>query len=289
MSRQIFRWLAVVAIIAEGVLGPAGAETISYDSERCSTPTEGRVFVRHFTGMSFAFPAEDLGWLGGSPPTPDEIGPIADPDEPEGCPLHPIVAQHFSVAYRPVATRHPAEPDGIRWRPRGLRLYSFPGPVALQDMDTRMFARFCSDPTDPGKRANILIDHLTMQECRVKNPKSADDKDWPSIFIARPGAHPEYDGRRFAVRCGGTVFAPGGPRTCEVRYQIEGGPAVVYEFSDGIVPREHFTDFDLQIRAFIEASRTQEHDVSLENLPLPRRPHPRHPRRRLRREPERQA
>ena len=42
---------------------------------------------------------------------------------------------------------------------------------------------------------------------------------------------------------------------------MEGDLGVAYRFSDAQVPPEHMADFDLQIRAFIEASRTPEYDV----------------------------
>jgi hypothetical protein len=133
MAWRILRGLAALAIVAGVVSNPASAERIPYDPDGCSTETGGRVFVRLFTGVSLAFPAWDLVGLRGAPPRPQDIGPIADPDEPEGCPLHPIIAQTIAVAYRPGAESHPAEPEDERWHPTRLQIFSFSGPVGMQD------------------------------------------------------------------------------------------------------------------------------------------------------------
>lgn len=223
-ERRVLGCLALVAIATISGLGAASAERIPYDPESCATATDGKVFVRLFTGLSFAFPAWDLGYLGGPPPEPGDIGPIADPDEPEGCPLNPIVTQHFSVRYRPVAARHPAEGGGERWHPRGLRIYSFNGPTGIQDFYVEMFAESCINPLPSDDRTHRLVDYPALQECRLEQPGHADDRDWPSFLVARPGLHPEANDRRFVVHCRGMTLLPGAPRTCEVRYEIEVDP-----------------------------------------------------------------
>lgn len=264
MSWRSLRALAAATAVAVMASNAGSAERIPYDPDTCSTDAGGKVFVRLFTGLSFAFPAWDLVGLHGAPPRPKDIGLIADPDEPEGCPLHPIIAQTIAVAYRPVAEPHPAEPEDQRWHPSRLQIFSFSGPVGMQDKYLETFTRQCIDRLNAEEREDILVDHQTVQECRLDQRGHEDSLDWPSYFVARPGAHPELSGRRFTVRCRGTIIAPGRPRICEVAYSVEGGPSVFYEFSDGIVPREHITDFDLQIRAFIEASRVPEYDVILD-------------------------
>ena len=102
-----------------------------------------------------------------------------------------------------------------------------------------------------------------MEECRIAQRDKLDEGDWPSDLVARPGTHPEYDGRRFAISCLHAQI-PGGSRPCEALYRMQGDLGIMYRFEDARVPPEHMAAFDLQIRAFIEASRTPEYDTGID-------------------------
>jgi hypothetical protein len=260
---RIARACAAMAVALFLLTLPAAAESVSYDLENCTTDTGGRVFVRLMNGQSFAFPAEDLLFLRGEAGWPDEW--FADPDQPAGCPLHPITSKSLVVRYSPVTPRHPAEPPGERWRPDLLQLVTNPyggGAHLIQGGNLRKFDSACiNKPADNPRRHRLVDVSPALQECRFEQPDTKDDGDLPSFLAAKPGAHPEYEGLRFAVRC---TYAdrPGGSRTCEAYYRMQGDLGIMYRFEDALVQPAHMAEFDLQIRAFVEASRTQELDVA---------------------------
>ncbi len=263
---RVLGWLAAITIVLTASISVA--ETIGYDPDSCATDTGGRVFVRLMNGQSFALPAEDLLGLRGRPGWPDE--PYADPDEPVGCPLHPIATQSMTVAYRPVVPPHPAEPGDRRWSPGTIQLITNiddPGPHRVQDIHLRMFQSNCVNPGSDGSPSRPLVDvSPVLQDCQMKAPDSPVERGWGSYVVARPGTHPEYQGRRFAVTCWPTYWAHDA-RRCETNYRIEGDLGVFYRFGEAQVPLEHMADFDLQIRAFIAASRTPEYDVTTDSTP----------------------
>ncbi|HMR36559.1 MAG TPA: hypothetical protein PJ999_09815 [Paracoccus sp. (in: a-proteobacteria)] len=249
--------LLVVVALASLRAAEVSAETISYDPESCTTETDGRVFVRLASGLAFAFPAFDLLRLRDGPV--DDPGPVADPDEPEGCPLNPIVAHAMVVRYQPVAPRSPGEPADGRWRPELLQIFSWGGPVALQDIALDRFSEFCIKRPEVFQHGRALENvSPVLQECRGLTPGTPDILG-PSTMVARPGTHIEHEGRRFAVRCDG-AFSPGGSRSCDAHYRMRDGLSLMYRFEDGRIPLAHVAEFDLQVRAFIEARRVPEYD-----------------------------
>ncbi|WP_424930000.1 hypothetical protein [Amaricoccus tamworthensis] len=250
---------------------PKPSTRITYDPDSCATPTDGRVFVRLMNGQAFAFPAYDFIFFRGRPGWPDEE--FADPSEPEGCPLHPIVSQGVVVTYRATAPLGSDAQVNTEWHPRVLQLISNPGgggPVVIQDSDLKFFRRYCGEPSgnrrhgaedEPATQRGVLVNvSPVLLDCRLKDPNLPDQSDWTSFLVARPGMHPEYEGRRYAVLCFG-AFHPGGSRDCQSRYNIEGDLGVVIKFSDAVVPPEDMATFDLQIRAWIQSQRTPEYDV----------------------------
>lgn len=237
--------------------------TITYDPESCAAETDGRVFVRLMNGQAYAPPAEDLLELTGDPGWPDE--PYADPEEPIGCPPHPIATHAMRVAYRPVVPPHPDEPADRRWSPGLIRLITSlvedGGPQVVQQMHLNSVQNNCMPAGEDGATPRPVIELSPMlQECELRSPSEPDRPRWGSYIFARPGTHPEHEGRRFVVLCWPHKF-PGGPRDCDARYRMPGGLGVRYRFSDRHVPPEHMAAFDLQIRAFIESIRTPEYDV----------------------------
>jgi hypothetical protein len=256
-ERRIGTWStrAACALLIAALAVPSRAETISYDPDRCATDANDQVFVRLQSGLAFAFPADDLWLLEGAPV--EDPGPIADPTEPEGCPLNPFVTASAAVVYRPVGPPAPEEQDGARWRPELLRIHGHGGATRVQDVFLRLFDRCAEDPGNP--IANVSP---SLEECRMRRPNWAEE-DWKSFVRAVPGAHPEFGGTRFVVYCDSPYHAGGG-RRCQASYQLEDGLSLTYRFYDDVVPRENATVFDLQIRAFIAASRTPEYDALID-------------------------
>ena len=220
-------------------------------------------------GQAVAFPAEPHLFLRGQPGWPDET--FADPEEPVGRPLHPITSRSMAVGYRTVAPRNLAEPEDRRWRPEVLQLITNPnagGAHVMQEIYLRLFEKSCLDrPTERTRKNRLVEVSSVLQDCRIGQRDKPDDGDWPSYLVARPGTHPEFAGRRFAVHCT-HPYSPGGSRSCEAYYRMEGDLGVMYRFDDTRVPPEHMAEFDLQIRAFIAASRAPEYD-SMSEHPRP--------------------
>jgi hypothetical protein len=256
VSRLIFTILVVAATIAAWS-GAARSDVVRYDPDTCSTDVHDQVFVRLQSGLAFAFPADDLLMLHGSV---EDHGPIADPNEPEGCPLNPIVTSGFAVAYRP-ATASPGA-SGVPLRSETLQIFGHAGPTRVQDVHLRHFDLHCVRKPESDPRVHrLLAVSPVLQECRVEQPDREDDRDWPSYLVARPESHPEFSGRPFAIHC----FRPmvsGGSRECSARYQMQIGLSVMYRFQDAVVPRENMAEFDLQIRAFVTERRAPEYDTN---------------------------
>ena len=215
--------------------------------------------MRLESGLAFSFPPSE--YLGSLEWPVENPGPIADPSEPKGCPLNPIIANAFVAGYQPVTPRSPFEPPDRRWRPTRLHIISFRGPVSVQDIVLKGFTEGCIENPQGFQYGRVLEDVSSgLQECRGQSPDTPDG-DGPSRLVAKPQAHPELDGRRFAVQCG-VAFSPGGSRDCHAGYAIENGPAISYNFEDELVPPAHMLDFDLQVRAYIAARRAPRYDRS---------------------------
>ena len=138
----------------------------------------------------------------------------------------------------------------------------------MQEIYLRLLEKNCLDrPTERTRKNRLVEVSSVLQDCRIGQRDKPDDGDWPSYLVARPGTHPEFAGRRFAVHCT-HPYSPGGFRSCEAYYRMEGDLGVMYRFDDTRVPPEHMAEFDLQIRAFIAASRAPEYD-SMSEHPRP--------------------
>lgn len=255
---RLLRALSILATTAWFAICEAAAGSIQFDPDKCSTNANGNIMVRLESGLAFSLPPSE--YVGSADWPVKNPGPIANPSDPKGCPLNPIVANAFGVQYQSVTPRSPFEPPDHRWRPTQLQIFSFYGPINRQDITLKIFTESCIENPQNFQYGRILEDVSPgLQECRGQSPNKPDG-DGPSLLVAKPKAHPESGGRRFGVDCG-VAFSSGGSRLCQAAYVIKAGPTISYDFEDAIVPPARMLEFDLQIRAYIAARRAMSYDL----------------------------
>jgi hypothetical protein len=227
----------------------AAAEDLTYDPESCAVEANEKVYVT-FYGKVFAFPYEHPMYVGTVPPqfqarVPDPISP----NEPRGCPGHPIEGTGFSFAY--------------------YFKGDFGGDVETRRLVAQLdtLQAFAVRPEFWGRSVEPLFDRLCERTGIVSGeiegfdvcyalPPEGRTEPSSRILRARPAHYAAPFGRPFIVECHGPI----GKRDlyCDVTYKLYQTINIVYRFSTQNVPLVTVVDLDKAVRHFFESARRED-------------------------------
>jgi hypothetical protein len=252
--RTILVAMSVVALLPAG----AFAETLTYDPESCSRDAKGMVYLA-FDRVVLRVPAEELTLIRDLPPERlAEVPAPPNPNEPEGCPDHPIQAGGFTFSYLYEAIRkNKRDPQLPPYVPRILKLTaSKPDFWGLQLFVERDFEKTCDMFQDKGEIDGGLIAcwHPLEGDPRPREARAVHLKARPEIYGAPFG-------RPFVVSC--MPRGPAGQQDCQVQYKLYETLNVFYEvrvqnkYSKQVLPLDQIIEFDRVLRTKIEAARVE--------------------------------
>ena len=154
----------------------AAEESSAYSPSWCSTDADEKVYIRLYpAGVAYAFPYLAVTWMDGRPV--EDRGPIANPDEPEGCPANPFVTRIVSInPVRNALNGHGGTYFSDVRRPDRLRVYGN-ALSGANDFRRRDFNRFCDMNSSVREE---LPDGVTV--CRGRMQDEPDVYQWFAFF-----------------------------------------------------------------------------------------------------------
>jgi hypothetical protein len=245
---------AALAAVVVGVplAESASADEFEYDSSHCTPDAKGFVYLEIGREV-FRWPQEELTVIGDLPPELKAAAPQPpDPDEPEGCPGHPIQGRSFSFAYSYKAilenTANPTYPPGA---PSLLRLFSVTEDYwGLQPSTEQAFHSTC----DRWQIRVQLPEGLTG--CKVPTTDSQiPPEEWATYYEASSTEYTAPFGRPFIVSCHGAVRI----MLCNVRYKLLPTVNMRYEFELRRIPIEQIISYDRSLRDRVFSALVRDH------------------------------
>lgn len=246
------------ALFASSLALQVRADTLDYDPESCATPADGMVYLA-FNRIVLSIPAFDLKSIRDMPPERlAKMPPPPNPNEPEGCPDHPIQATGFTLPYLYHAIRkNKRDPQLPPYAPNILKLAnSRPDYWGLQPSEERRFDEACSKFEEREELSNGLI------ACRVPHSDPTRPREkWAVHLQAKPEVYSAPFGRPFVITC--YPFG-NGSQTCLVSYKLYETLNVFYEitvqhqYSARFIPLTETIEFDRGLRAKIEDARVKD-------------------------------
>lgn len=237
--------LAATFAVALLPTGSALAETVSYDPESCADDAGGNVYVTLY-GTVFAFPAEQPLFIGEVPPHwKERVPPPLNPEEPEGCPGHPMEGTSFSFAYHyaDVKADRTASRSG---RPDLLRIIAAPPDFwGIQPSNEQIFDKLCD-------RTGVVSDEVEgLDVCYTHPPEERrEGVPDPRAVRAKASYYSAPFGRPLVAKCG--LDASGAALSCNVTYKLYETVNVHYRFNTRNLGFDEIVDFDTGLRANLD-------------------------------------
>ena len=236
---------------------PSFAESsqLTFDPSLCAEDPGDFVYVALWQSV-FRIPADQLFYILDHPP--DElprVPPPPKPDDPEGCPGHPIQAAVFDLALRldawPTNVGDPPLVEGRAWRFKLVA--SGPEQWGLQPAQEIIRERNCSHASD------IEQDASGLTICRVPRSDKPDDKSvWGFSAYADPDVYAAPFDRLFTSSCLASINDR--YHNCSVAYKFLSDVNISYRFRTIELTISQLLRYDHALRARLKASRVEGYD-----------------------------
>ena len=210
--------------------------TFTYDPSKCSRDPEGLIYFavgRHV----FRHPFENLRILAGPTPSQRRAMPQpAHPEEPWGCPDHPLQMPAYRIWFTPTQTTDARADQIPDLRPLDIALNG--GERAYGQND--IFETFCS------KYKNFDYSVFGFTGCR-KQPD-----DGSEAFLANQYTDP--DGLKLAIFCLGHPLRLDQLWRCEAGYKLADHLIIYLKFNPSFLSIKDFPRADAEIRRLLMQS-----------------------------------
>jgi hypothetical protein len=175
---------------------------------------------------------------------------VPDPNEPEGCPDHPVQAAAYTLRAplsELLGKDDAADGSGARFVPFKL-VWGSPDAWGLQPSKERRYAKACEAYGVWEELENGLV------SCRVRFKEAPElDKDSAIVFQARPEIYSAPLDRPFVIDCSHLLGI--GSQTCYNVYKLYPTVNFARKFDLQRVDIDDFIDVDRALRAWIENAR----------------------------------
>ena len=236
---------------------PSFAESsqLTFDPSLCAEDPGDFVYVALWQSV-FRIPADQLFYILDHPP--DELPRVPlppKPDDPEGCPGHPIQAAVFDLALRldawPTNVGDPPLVEGKAWRFKLVA--SGPEQWGLQPAQEIIRERNCSHASD------IEQDASGLTICRVPRSDKPDNKSvWGFSVYADPDVYAAPFDRLFTSSCLASINDR--YHNCSVAYKFLSDVNISYRFRTIELTISQLLRYDHALRARLKASRVEGYD-----------------------------
>lgn len=187
-GRALVGAMCLVALSEAGAAEPAPseaaalpvvtvAEDLSYNPDTCTTPADGKVYVRLYpAGIGFAVPYRSLGFIDGRPV--EDRGPLAVPGDPEGCPGNPIVTRVITFNYHYEALKADRSNPRLGWRPNRMQIFGrrLEGPQAHQERRYKLYCELAA--------VRETLPEVGLSLCRGERADTPDQSLWLTAYKA---------------------------------------------------------------------------------------------------------
>ncbi|WP_375596579.1 hypothetical protein ABWI00_09860 [Algihabitans albus] len=236
---------------------PSFAESsqLTFDPSLCAEDPGDFVYVALWQSV-FRIPADQLFYILDHPPNElPRVPPPPKPDDPEGCPGHPIQAAVFDLALRldawPTNVGDPPLVEGGAWRFKLVA--SGPEQWGLQPSLENRHHSACL------LAAEIEQDASGLLICRVPRRDKPNDRSvWAFSAYADPDIYAAPLDRLFTSSCLASINDR--YHNCRVAYKVLPDVNVSYRFRTVDMPISQLLSYDRALRARLKASRVEGYD-----------------------------